>query len=236
MHANANVSVPEKRSLLRSFPLHNYLLHIRRRISFRSPRAVILGGCLELVAVLYFFSQVKILEGDYFRFGPPLLLFHYEITSYADFLLLLGVFFVHQVCYTWITETINPWVLNEVQDHKCPEIRYSKPTTLWVINLYTSYVTVNTILILNVAFSQLSFLFVVLIADVISTTSLNLSYIWNKTVICDDTEEDIEAQVWLKGYTPIPAPVSSAVSLLHAAMTSPACPANEVPVTKPQAA
>jgi len=172
-------------------------------ISLTSPRTVIAGGCLELIAILYFFSRVKILEGDYFRFGPPLRLFQYEITSEFDFLLMLGVFFAHQVCYTWITETINPWLLNEVQDQKCPTIRYSKPTTLWVINLYTSYVTVNTILILNVAFSQLSFLFVVILADIISTTSLNLSYIWNKSV-CDKTEQDLESQVWLKGYTPIP--------------------------------
>eukprot|EP01087_Luapelamoeba_hula_P007775 TRINITY_DN1908_c0_g1_i3.p1 TRINITY_DN1908_c0_g1~~TRINITY_DN1908_c0_g1_i3.p1 ORF type:complete len:299 (+),score=67.55 TRINITY_DN1908_c0_g1_i3:635-1531(+) len=151
------------------------------RTCLRSPRAVIAGGCFELLALLFFFSRLNILEGDYFRLGPPVLLFQYEVADKTDFYMILAVFFFHQVTYTWITETLNPWLLNEVQDQKCDTIRYSKPVTLWVINLYTAFLTLNNILVLNIAFSQASFLVVVLLADVVSTTLLNLSYIWHKT-------------------------------------------------------
>lgn len=89
-----------------------------RSISFTSPRTVVIGGCFELMALLYFFSQVRLLEGEYFRVGVPVTLFQYEVTSETEFLCILVVFFIHQTSYTWITETLNPWLLNEVQDHK----------------------------------------------------------------------------------------------------------------------
>jgi len=186
------------------------ILHPFQSISFTSPRTVVIGGCFELMALLYFFSQVRLLEGDYFRVGVPVTLFQYEVTSNTEFLYILVVFFFHQTSYTWITETLNPWLLNEVQDHKCQTIRYSKLTTLSVINIYQTYLTLNNILVLNIAFSQFTFLLVILLADLISNSTINLRYIWHKDLLDQNLKDDIEAQFTCKdGYFPIPEPSPS---------------------------
>ena len=107
------------------------LLRPFQAISFTSPRTVVIGGTLELIALLYFFSQVRLLEGEYFRIGAPVTLFQYEVINDAEFLCILVVFFFHQTCYTWITETLNPWLLNEVQDHKVKFFSPALPSQLF---------------------------------------------------------------------------------------------------------
>jgi len=168
--------------------------HIARALStrrkwFANPKFALTCGMLEITLLIYVLVQFKVVEGEFFRFGPPIQLFQYKITGNTEFASILAVFFFHQLVFTWLNEVVSPWILNEIQDPSNRYLTFSKPQTLVLINVYYVYFTLNSVLVVNVSLSQLSFLCGMLLADFIATTSLNLYYVWHKkcpSIHCDD--------------------------------------------------
>jgi len=156
---------------------------LRKRKWYINPQFALLGGCIEIAIMIYMLSSLNIVEGDYFRFGPPLTVFQYTLTTYSQYFGVLFLFFVHQLVFTWLNEVVGPWILNEVQDTNVRIISFSKPKTVVMINTYYIYFTLNSVIMVNVSFSQFSFLLAILFADLIATTTLNMHYIWNKRVV-----------------------------------------------------
>jgi len=151
-----------------------------RRKWFANPKFALICGMIEIGGLILVLTTLNIIEGSFFRFGPPVQLFQYTITGQKEFVGIMTVFFVHQVVFTWLNEVVAPWILNEVQDSNVHVISFSKSQTLVLINVYYAYYTLNSVLLVNFSLSQLSFLCVMLLADFIATTTLNLHYIWHK--------------------------------------------------------
>jgi len=157
---------------------------------YASPKLAVAGGLIEVAALLYFLRGVNVIEGSFFNIGPPVQLFQYTVRGQYEYLGILAVFFFHQLVFTWVAEIVSPWILNEIQDPKCKSLSYSKSQTLTIINLYYTYFTINSVLVLNVSTSQITFLFVILAADLIATTALNLHYVWTKKIESSCIEDD----------------------------------------------
>jgi len=151
-----------------------------RKKWFASPRFAITIGLLEIGVLVYVMAYLKVIEGQFFRFGPPIQLFQYTITGNKEFAGILLFLFIHQLVYTWLNEVVNPWMINEVQDPNVKRISFSKPQTIFFINMYYLYFALNGVLIVNVSLSQLSFLIVMVLADFVASTALNVHYIWHK--------------------------------------------------------
>jgi len=151
-----------------------------RRKWYANPKFALTIGVLEISLLIYTLAHFKIIEGDFFRFGPPIQLFQYNITSNSEFFGITLVIFIHQMVFTWLNEVTSPWVVNEVQDPTNRFLTFSKSQTLVLINIYYIYFTLNSVFVVNVSLSQLSFLCVMILADFLATTSLNLHYVWNK--------------------------------------------------------
>jgi len=159
-----------------------------RRKWYANPKFALTIGLLEISLLIYALASLKIIEGEFFRFGPPITLFQFNITTHPEFLGIMFVIFLHQMVFTWLNEVTSPWVLNEVQDPSNRYLTFSKSQTLILINIYYIYFTLNSVFVINVSLSQLSFLCVMLLADFLATTSLNLHYIWHKERAPDDLE------------------------------------------------
>jgi len=157
---------------------------IQRRVPFMrwyaNPQFAIAGGVIEIALLIYVLSSFRLIEGDFFRFGPPLQLFKFNLTSTFEFYIILLIFFLHQLVYTWLNEVVAPWILNEIQNPQCKYIRFSKPKTLLLVNLYYVYFTLNSFLVVNISLAQVSFLIIVLAADLIAVSMINSHYLWDK--------------------------------------------------------
>jgi len=151
-----------------------------RRKWYANPKFALTIGVLEITLLLYTLTSINVIEGQFFRFGPPIHLFQYEINGKAEFAGILFIVFLHQLVFTWLSEVVQPWIMNEVQDPSVKHLSFSKPQTIVLINIYYIYFSLNSVIVVNVSLSQLSFLCVMIVADFIATTSLNIHYVWNK--------------------------------------------------------
>jgi len=154
-----------------------------RRKWYINPQFALMVGVVEIVVLIYVLRTLNMMESNFFQFGPPIQLFQYTITTTKEYCIILFIFFIHQIVFTWLNEVVGPWILNEVQDTNVRTITFSKPRTIVMINMYYVYFTLNNVIVVNVSFSQLAFLLAILLADLIATTTLNLHYIWNKKCV-----------------------------------------------------
>ena len=151
-----------------------------------SPVKSLLVGYLILGLFIYYLHCINYYgQSDFVRWGPPVRVGGYEIKTQKEFYGLLAFFFVHQMSNTWISESVYPWILNSIQDHKAGELPYNSITkSLLVVNFNTIYSIIDIFFIVS-SVSQISFLLALVFANVISTTIVNYRYLREKKTIRD---------------------------------------------------
>lgn len=130
---------------------------------------------LFVSVILFNFGFYK--NNSYFNFGPPITIFNNTIESTKTFYVIHGAIFIHQIINNWINTIVYPWIINDVQNSKTTTTRYSKYTSLLLINLFNLYSQIDTMFIIVGLSSQISFLFTMTVANVISSTILNIQYL-----------------------------------------------------------
>ncbi len=145
---------------------------------------------LVVVFVLYGFGIYD--NNEYFSWGVPIVFFTHTITSEIMFYMLLLMLFVHQLITNWIYEVVYPWIINTVQNTRETEIRYSKTTCLVIVNMNSLYSQVHLAFIISGITSQVSFLIVLILADIITLSYINWQYLKNKSIATENTENNIE--------------------------------------------
>lgn len=139
-------------------------------------------GILSIILyILGFYTS-----NQFFNWGPPVNFFGQTVESNSSFNLLLFTFFVHQLINNWISQSVYPYIINEIQDPKTVNLRYTKKVSLILINLYSLYSELDLIFIINGAVSQISFFVSIIMANIIVTTLVNSKYIDNKNVEFDE--------------------------------------------------
>ena len=118
---------------------------------------------------------------NFFSLGPPIFLFGHKIESQTHFYLLHLLIFFHQLINNWVNTVVYPWIINIIQDPKTKEIPYSMTTSLILINFFDFYSEIDVVLIIMGFTSQISFVFTVTVANVITSTMINRRYILEKT-------------------------------------------------------
>lgn len=144
-------------------------------ISLATGYAYILG----LSVVLYFFGFYD--SSTFFTWGIPVNFMGITVTTYITYFTLLFLLFVHQLINNWINSSTYPWIINCVQDEKSTNLLYSKRTSLLLVNLFDLYSELDVILIVSGVVSQITFVLVLILANLISTSLINWQYIKNKS-------------------------------------------------------
>ena len=117
----------------------------------------------------------------FFSWGVPVKIFNYTIKTDAEFYLLLSIFFIHEIINAWVSQVVYPWIINNVQDSKCKQIKYSNIASLIIINANNIYGTLDIVFIISSINSQVSFLLAIILAQTISSTIINYRYLLAKT-------------------------------------------------------
>jgi len=139
------------------------------------------GYFFLLVAIMTLYGFGLYDNNSYFSWGVPLVFFTQTITSSLVFYLLLLLLFIHQLITNWIYEVVYPWIINTVQNTREQEIRYSKLTCLAIVNLNSLYSQVHLAFIISGITAQVSFLVVLVLADLLTLSYINWQYLKNKT-------------------------------------------------------
>ena len=119
-------------------------------------------------------------DSQYFQWGPPVTFFDHLIETDSTFYSLLLLVFFHQIITNWIYEVVYPWIINNVQNPRQETLDYSKFTCLTIVNLHSLYNQIHLAFIVIGITSQLSFLIALILADFLSLSFINWSYVKDK--------------------------------------------------------
>jgi len=136
---------------------------------------------LVVIFTLYGFGVYD--DNEYFSWGVPIVFFTHTITSPVMFYMLLLMLFVHQLITNWIYEVVYPWIINTIQNTRETEIRYGKLECITMVNMNSLYGQVHLAFVISGITSQISFLIVLIVADILTLSYINWQYLKNKTVI-----------------------------------------------------
>lgn len=131
-----------------------------------------------LSGIMYYFGLYS--NSTFFSFGVPVTVVGTVISDYTTYYTMLALLFVHQLLNNWISEVTYPWIINCVQDQKSVSLVYSRRGSMLLVNLFALYSELDMVFIVLGVMSQLPFLLVLLLANVISVSVINWQYIKNK--------------------------------------------------------
>ena len=128
-------------------------------------------------------------NSNFFSWGPPINFFGMKIVSQKTFYCFHIMIFFHQLINNWVNSVVYPWIINTIQDPKSKTIPYNTFVSLMLINSFDLYSELDVMLIIMGFTTQISFIFTVTIANIITSTAINYRYIKDKT---EETEQLLE--------------------------------------------
>ncbi len=143
-----------------------------------TPLKVIIGAYIFLAIFMTIMFQMNMYhENDYFTWGPPLVIFKKHISSTSEFYILLVLFFINKMINTTITEIVYTWIVNCIQDPKSNNTFYPKNIALMIVLMNSAHLSINSMFTVNGASSQVSFLLVDILGNLLVIYYTNKRFI-----------------------------------------------------------
>ena len=141
---------------------------------------LILGWSLLSCAVF-----VHIMASDnspFLNFGPSerTSLFGVKLDNWHVWWCVAIYTFVSTAIAAFSSDSVVPWITNTVQDHKTRFIPYSKMTCWCIIQVFTFYAVTQSVIGLFVALTQVDFMLIRLLADVVVNHTTTFYFLKSK--------------------------------------------------------
>jgi len=122
-----------------------------------------------LICAVTFYVIMAVDKSPFLSFGPNehTRLFGVALDSWGKWWCVAIYTFFSTAIAAFASDSLSPFILNTIQDHKTIYIPYSKWTCLFIIQVYTCYAVVVTIIGLFVALTQIDFTLIRLFSDLI---------------------------------------------------------------------
>lgn len=133
-------------------------------------------------AVCYYIMYVD--NSSFLSFGPNprTALFGVQLDSWFKWWVVAIYTFVSTTIAAFASDSIVPWVTNTIQDHKTKYIPYPPWVCIMIIQLFTIYAVIMSVIGLFVALSQVDFMLIRLIADILVNHITTLYFVRDKVV------------------------------------------------------
>lgn len=163
--------------------------------TFDDKRLAVSVLMLWLCVVVLTFKHLGMLESKYMSFGPSPSTFYMGMVldSWYKWGLVAGFTFINTCMNDFFSDSISPWILNTITDHKTRWIPYPKLVCLMISQAWAFYCNVMSVLGMMVALSQIDFVIIRTGADLLVNTYTNLKFMRNKTC-SPDRYYDLELQ------------------------------------------
>lgn len=108
-------------------------------------------------------------ESPFLQFGPnnKTKLMGVNLDTWPKWWCVAVYTFISTSIAAFASDAIVPWITNTIQDHKTRYIPYSKWTCLVILQVFTIYAVIMSVIGMFVALSQIDFMFIRIAADLI---------------------------------------------------------------------
>lgn len=145
---------------------------------YTSPHIIMISAYVYVCIIgLCLYFQGLYDDNKFFRWGTPVVFFSVKIESQRTFYLLQAMIFFHQIINNCVNSVVYPWIINEIQDPKNIDMTYPRGKSLLLINLFNIYSEIDVVLIITGFMSQISFVVIIILANILTSTMINYRYI-----------------------------------------------------------
>jgi len=153
-------------------------------IMFDDKRVAITILMIWLIFIVVMLQGLGLMHSTFMTFGPSphskFLALH--IDTWHKWFLLTCATFASTCVSDFFSDAIVPWIQNTVQDHKTTYLPYSKCMCYIISQLWTVYCAVMSIFAISLMTSQIDFLIVRLLADLLTNTFTTFKFMRHKKV------------------------------------------------------
>jgi len=154
-------------------------------ILFNDKRLTALIMVVWCVVVLVIFFFLGVLHSNFFRFGPSQNL-HFmtvPIDTWGEWFLLSLYCCVDTLIKSFGHDAIIPWATTTIVDSKTKALPYSKLTCILIIETFYGYVHLSYIFKFFLSFTQIDFVLISTVADMVMKVYSYSSYMVDKTYV-----------------------------------------------------
>jgi hypothetical protein len=146
--------------------------------------SAVMMSWLCIVLVVYGASGVSAHHGQFLHVGPSeeTVVMGIAINTWPKWYALAILAFLKTGMNEFVGASIDPWIINTVQDEKTNVLPYAKSTCLVIVLLYQIYGHIMSVFGIALLLSQVDFLLIRMVADTIVTTFAMNRFMANKQV------------------------------------------------------
>ena len=123
-------------------------------------------------------------SSPFLNFGPSVdtELFGVKLDTWFKWVMVALYTFISTCIAAFSSDSVVPWIMNTIQDHKTLYIPYSKSVCLAIIQIFTFYGVTQSVIGLFVALTQVDFMLIRLMADFFVNYYTTYWFLQNKIV------------------------------------------------------
>ena len=151
---------------------------------FEDKRATVACMYTWLAVVVVCCYKMGVSDNKFLQFGPTqtTVVLGFVVDTWTKWTMVTAFSFVNTCVNAFIANSLDPWIVNTVQDTKTPTIPYSKLTCIIIVQMYSIYCHVMSLVGLSLLFSQVDILLVRMVAEVIVSSFALTRFLKDKTV------------------------------------------------------
>jgi len=151
---------------------------------FDDKRAAITVLMVWTALVVGSLQYLDLMHSDFMTFGPSThtKFMTISIDTWHKWGLLVTATFTNTCVADFMSDAIAPWLQNTIQDHKTKYLPYSKFTCYTISQLWTVYCGIMSIFAISLITSQIDFLLIRMLADLITSTFTTYKFMRHKVV------------------------------------------------------
>ena len=144
-------------------------------------------GLWTMICAVTFYVIMAVDHSPFLSFGPNkhTRLFGVALDTWPKWWCVAIYTFLSTAIAAFASDSVSPFILNTIQDHKTVYIPYSKWVCLMIIQVYTCYAVVVTIIGLFVALTQIDFTLIRLASDLLMNYVTTAYFLRGKVVDSD---------------------------------------------------
>ena len=137
-----------------------------------------------LVVVLLAFNSIGLFHSDFIRLGPSetTKIMTLTIRTWREWTMVAVASFTSTCFNDFFSDSLSPFFLNTMQDQKTKYLPYSKTTCYIILQLWSIYCALMSIFSIGLLMSQIDFLLIWLVADLMVNTFTTFKFLDGKVV------------------------------------------------------
>lgn len=171
-----------------------FVMRLMDRI-FDDKRLAVSMLMMWLIIVMSIFKDIGLLDTSFMTFGPTetAKFMGVVLDTWYKWGMVAGFTLVNTSVNDFMSDAISPWILNTITDHKSKYIPYPKYICLGISQLWSIYCNLMSVFGMFLAMTQIDFVLIRMLADLIVNTYTNLKFMRFKEY-SSDKYNDIEMQ------------------------------------------